>query len=135
MRAMRHALETSGVDPKDVGYVNAHGTSTKLGDVAETKAIKAVFGDHARELAVSSTKSVHGHLLGAAGAIEAAACILAINRGLIPPTINLDTPDPDCDLDYVPNKARKADIKVAISNSFGFGGHNATLVIKAPEAN
>src|SRR6266581_2404133 len=130
MRAMRQALETSGVDPKEVGYVNAHGTSTKLGDVAETRAIKAVFGDHARELAVSSTKSVHGHLLGAAGAIEAAACVLALDRGLLPPTINLDDPDPDCDLDYVPNKARRADIKVAISNSFGFGGHNATLVIK-----
>ena len=127
---MRHALETSGVDPKEVGYVNAHGTSTKLGDVAETRAIKAVFGDHARELAVSSTKSVHGHLLGAAGAIEAAACVLALDRGLLPPTINLDAPDPECDLDYVPNKARKADIRVAISNSFGFGGHNATLVIK-----
>ncbi len=134
-RAMKRALETSGVNPEDVAYINAHGTSTKLGDVAETKAIKSVFGDHAYKLAVSSTKSVHGHLLGAAGAIEAAACVLAMNRGLIPPTINLDTPDPDCDLDYVPNKARKADIKVAMSNSFGFGGHNATLVIKAPEAN
>ncbi len=132
MRAMRNALETSGVDPNDVGYVNAHGTSTKLGDVAETRAIKAVFGDHARELAVSSTKSVHGHLLGAAGAIEAAACVLALDRGLLPPTINLDDPDPECDLDYVPNKARKAHINVAISNSFGFGGHNATLVIKRP---
>src|SRR5215831_6958000 len=129
-RAMHRALESSGIDPNDVGYVNAHGTSTKLGDVAETKAIKSVFGDHAYELAVSSTKSVHGHLLGAAGAIEAAACVLALERGLLPPTINLDDPDPDCDLDYVPNKARKSDIKVAISNSFGFGGHNATLVIK-----
>jgi 3-oxoacyl-[acyl-carrier-protein] synthase II len=135
IRAMKRAIEKSGVDPNEIGYVNAHGTSTKLGDVAETKAIKAVFGDHAYELAVSSTKSVHGHLLGAAGAIEAAACILAIDRGLLPPTINLDDPDPDCDLDYVPNKARKADIKVALSNSFGFGGHNASLVIKAPEAN
>jgi len=135
IRAMRKALEMSGVDPNDVGYVNAHGTSTKLGDVAETKAIKAVFGDHARELAVSSTKSVHGHLLGAAGAIEAAACILALDRGLLPPTINLEDQDPECDLDYVPNKARKAEIKVALSNSFGFGGHNASLVIKAPEAN
>ncbi|TMB98294.1 MAG: beta-ketoacyl-ACP synthase II [Chloroflexi bacterium] len=134
IRAMKSALEKSGVDLKDVGYVNAHGTSTKLGDVAETKAIKAVFGDHAQKLAVSSTKSVHGHLLGAAGAIEAAACILAIDRGLLPPTINLDDPDPECDLDYVPNKARKADVKVALSNSFGFGGHNASLVIKAPEA-
>src|SRR2546430_3065951 len=107
MRAMRHALETSGVDPKDVGYVNAHGTSTKLGDVAETKAIKAVFGDHARELAISSTKSVHGHLLGAAGAIEAAACVLALDRGLLPPTINLDDPDPECDLDYVDRKSTR----------------------------
>ena len=135
MRAMRRALETSGVEVTDVGYVNAHGTSTKLGDVAETKAIKAVFGDHAHHLAVSSTKSVHGHLFGAAGAIEAAACVLALNRGMLPPTINLDDPDPECDLDYVPNKARKADIKVAMSNSFGFGGHNATLVIKGPQAN
>jgi 3-oxoacyl-[acyl-carrier-protein] synthase II len=135
IRAMNNALKMSGVDPNEVGYVNAHGTSTKLGDVAETKAIKAVFGDHAHELAVSSTKSVHGHLLGAAGAIEAAACILALDRGLLPPTINLDDPDPECDLDYVPNKARKANIKVALSNSFGFGGHNASLVIKAPEAN
>jgi len=134
-RAMRRALENSGVDPKDVGYINAHGTSTKLGDLAETKAIKEVFGDQAHKVAISSTKSVHGHLLGAAGAIEAAACVMAINRGLIPPTINLDNQDPECDLDYVPNKARKADIKVAMSNSFGFGGHNATLVIKAPEAN
>jgi 3-oxoacyl-[acyl-carrier-protein] synthase II len=127
---MRHALQTSGVSPNEVGYINAHGTSTKFGDVAETKAIKVVFGDHARALAVSSTKSVHGHLLGAAGAIEAAACVLAIDRGLLPPTINLDDPDPECDLDYVPNKARKADVDVALSNSFGFGGHNATLVIK-----
>jgi 3-oxoacyl-[acyl-carrier-protein] synthase II len=135
IRAMKRALEKSGVELTDVGYINAHGTSTKLGDVAETKAIKAVFGDHAYKLAVSSTKSVHGHLLGAAGAIEAAACVLALDRGLLPPTINLDDPDPECDLDYVPNKARKADVKVALSNSFGFGGHNAALVIKAPEAN
>src|SRR6266851_907737 len=120
MRAMRRALDKSGVELTDVGYINAHGTSTKLGDVAY-------------KLAVSSTKSVHGHLLGAAGAIEAAACILALDRGMLPPTINLDNPDPECDLDYVPNKARKADIKVAVSNSFGFGGHNATLVIKGPE--
>jgi 3-oxoacyl-[acyl-carrier-protein] synthase II len=134
IRAMRRALDKSGVDLTDVGYINAHGTSTKLGDVAETKAIKAVFGDHAHSLAVSSTKSVHGHLLGAAGAIEAAACILALDRGVIPPTINLDHQDPECDLDYVPNKARKADLKVAVSNSFGFGGHNACLVIKGPQA-
>jgi 3-oxoacyl-[acyl-carrier-protein] synthase II len=134
IRAMRRALDKSGVDLTDVGYINAHGTSTKLGDVAETKAIKAVFGDHAHSLAVSSTKSVHGHLLGAAGAIEAAACILALDRRVIPPTINLDHQDPECDLDYVPNKARKADLKVAVSNSFGFGGHNACLVIKGPQA-
>src|SRR4029077_10080633 len=99
-------IEKSGVDPSEIGYVNAHGTSTKLGDVAETKGIKAGFGGHAYKLAVSSTKSVHGHLLGAAGAIEAAACILALNRSLLPPTINLDDPDPDCDLDNLPNKPR-----------------------------
>src|SRR5437660_12763191 len=110
MRAMRRALENSGVDPKEVGYVNAHGTSTKLGDVAETKAIKSVFGHHAYKLAVSSTKSVHGHLLGAAGAIEAAACILALNRGLLPATINQGNHDPECDLDSVPTKARKANV-------------------------
>ena len=131
-RAMKQALEKSGVDPTEVGYVNAHGTSTKLGDIAETKAIKSVFGDHAYKLAVSSTKSVHGHLLGGAGAIEAAACVMALDRGVLPPTINLDNQDPECDLDYVPNRARKADVNVAISNSFGFGGHNATLVIKKP---
>ena len=133
IRAMRRALQKSGVELTDVDYINAHGTSTQLGDIAETKAIKAVFGEHAQKLAVSSTKSVHGHLLGAAGAIEAAACVLALNRGLLPPTINLDQPDPDCDLDYVPNKARQVDLKVVISNSFGFGGHNATLVIKGPD--
>jgi 3-oxoacyl-[acyl-carrier-protein] synthase II len=115
--------------------LNAHGTSTTLGDVAETKAIKDVFGDHAYKLAVSSTKSVHAHLLGAAGAMEAAATVMALERGMLPPTINLDTPDPECDLDYVPNKPRKADVNVAISNSFGFGGHNATLVIRKPDPN
>lgn len=129
IRAMRRALNKAGVQPDEVDYVNAHGTSTKLGDIAETKAIHEVFGDHATQLAVSSTKSVHAHLLGAAGAMEAAACVLAIDRGLIPPTINLDNQDPDCDLDYVPNRARPARVDVAISNSFGFGGHNATLVI------
>jgi 3-oxoacyl-[acyl-carrier-protein] synthase II len=134
-RAMVKALEMSGVELTEVGYINAHGTSTKLGDVAETKAIKSVFGDHAYKLAVSSTKSVHGHLLGAAGALEAAACVLAMERGLIPPTINLDNQDPECDLDYVPNKARRAEVKVSLSNSFGFGGHNATLVIKSPQGN
>jgi 3-oxoacyl-[acyl-carrier-protein] synthase II len=130
IRAMRRALEKAGVQADEVGYVNAHGTSTKLGDIAETKAIHEVFGDHAGKLAVSSTKSVHAHLLGAAGAMEAAACVLAIDRGLVPPTINLDNQDPDCDLDYVPNTARAARVDVAISNSFGFGGHNATVVIR-----
>jgi 3-oxoacyl-[acyl-carrier-protein] synthase II len=126
---MRKALSKAGIEPQKVDYVNAHGTSTKLGDIAETKAIKQVFGEHAYKLAVSSTKSVHAHLLGAAGAMEAAACVLAIDRGLIPPTINLDDQDPECDLDYVPNRARQAKVDVAVSNSFGFGGHNATLVI------
>jgi 3-oxoacyl-[acyl-carrier-protein] synthase II len=135
IRAMRKALAKAAVEPGDVDYVNAHGTSTKLGDVAETRAIREVFGPHADRLAVSSTKSVHGHLLGAAGAIEAAACVLAIDRGLIPPTINLDQQDPECDLDYVPNRARPAKVDVAISNSFGFGGHNATLVIRRPDPN
>src|SRR5712692_2468408 len=135
IRAMRKALTRAGVQPEEVGYINAHGTSTKLGDVAETKAIKEVFGEHAHQLAVSSTKSVHAHLLGAAGAMEAAACVLAIQRGMLPPTINLDRQDPDCDLDYVPNHARPAEVGVAISNSFGFGGHNATVVIRKPEAN
>ena len=130
IRAMRRALEKAGVLADEVDYVNAHGMSTKLGDIAETKAIHEVFGDHAGKLAVSSTKSVHAHLLGAAGAMEAAACVLAIDRGLVPPTINLDNQDPDCDLDYVPNTARAARVDVAISNSFGFGGHNATLVIR-----
>jgi 3-oxoacyl-[acyl-carrier-protein] synthase II len=135
IRAMRRAIAKAGVEPQEVGYINAHGTSTKLGDIAETRAIKEVFGDHAYKLAVSSTKSVHAHLLGAAGAMEAAATVMAIDRGMLPPTINLDTPDPECDLDYVPNKARKAKVDVALSNSFGFGGHNATLVIRRPDPN
>jgi len=133
VRAMRRALRKAGIEPEDVDYVNAHGTSTKLGDVAETRAIREVFGEHADRLAVSSTKSVHAHLLGAAGAMEAAACVLAIDRGLIPPTINLDEQDPECDLDYVPNRARPATVGVAISNSFGFGGHNATLAFRRPD--
>ena len=132
-RAMRAALHRAGVRPDEVAYVNAHGTSTRLGDVAETRAIERVFGDHAASLLVSSTKSVHGHLLGAAGALEAAACVLAIQRGLVPPTINLDTRDPECGLDFVPHRARAANVDVAISNSFGFGGHNATLVLRRPE--
>jgi 3-oxoacyl-[acyl-carrier-protein] synthase II len=135
IRAMRKALRKAGMQPHEVDYVNAHGTSTKLGDVAETKAIHEVFGEHAPKLAISSTKSMHAHLLGAAGAMEAAACVLAIDRGLIPPTINLDDQDPECDLDYVPNRARAATVDVAMSNSFGFGGHNAALVIRRPELN
>src|SRR2546430_10255034 len=135
IRAMRKALGRAGVAQSEVDYVNAHGTSTKLGDIAETKVIKDVFGEHAKRLMVSSTKSVHAHLLGAAGAIEAAACVLAMQRGLVPPTINLDNQDPECDLDYVPNRARKAEVNVAISNSFGFGGHNATLVLRRAELN
>ncbi|MBO0687855.1 MAG: beta-ketoacyl-[acyl-carrier-protein] synthase II, partial [Candidatus Dormibacteraeota bacterium] len=135
IRAMRTALRRSHLEPAQVDYVNAHGTSTKLGDIAETKAIKEVFGEHADRLMVSSTKSVHAHLLGAAGAIEAAACVLAIERGLVPPTINLDQQDPECDLDCVPNRARPARVDVAISNSFGFGGHNATLVLRRADLN
>jgi 3-oxoacyl-[acyl-carrier-protein] synthase II len=134
-RAMRKALVKAGLEPSEVQYVNAHGTSTKLGDVAETRAIKSVFGDHASSLLVSSTKSVHAHLLGAAGAMEAAATILAIERGAAPPTINLDRQDPECDLDYVPNQARPGRIDAAISNSFGFGGHNSTLVLRRPGSN
>ncbi|MGH7776444.1 MAG: beta-ketoacyl-ACP synthase II [Candidatus Dormibacterales bacterium] len=132
-RAMRKALSKAGVEPAQVQYVNAHGTSTKIGDVAETRALKEVFGEHAGKLAISSTKSVHGHLLGAAGAMEAAACVLAMERGAIPPTINYETPDPECDLDYVPNHARPARVDVALSNSFGFGGHNACLVLRRPD--
>lgn len=134
-RAMRKALTKAGVEPERVGYVNAHGTSTKLGDIAETKAIKSVFKDHAGELAISSTKSMHGHLLGAAGALEAAATILALDRGILPPTINLDHQDPACDLDYIPKQARRKAVEYALSNSFGFGGHNATLLIRGPESN
>ena len=126
---MRAALERAGVEPERVGYINAHGTSTPLGDAAETKAIKDVFGDHAHELAVSSTKSVMGHCFGAAGAIEAMMCVLAIHEGVLPPTINLRTPDPACDLDYVPNEAREAEIDVALSNAMGLGGHNACVLI------
>ena len=126
---MRAALRRADVKPERVGYVNAHGTSTPLGDLAETKAIKDVFGAHAYELAVSSTKSVMGHTFGAAGAIEAMMCVLAIHEGVIPPTINYRNPDPDCDLDYVPNEARPARIDVALSNAMGLGGHNGCVLI------
>jgi 3-oxoacyl-[acyl-carrier-protein] synthase II len=126
---MRAALERAQVDPGQVDYVNAHGTGTPLGDLAETQAIKEVFGDHAYELAVSSTKSMLGHMFGAAGAIEAMACALAIHEGTIPPTINYENPDPDLDLDYVPNEARKAEIRVALSNAMGLGGHNGCVLL------
>ncbi|MBI5707204.1 MAG: beta-ketoacyl-ACP synthase II [Armatimonadetes bacterium] len=129
-RAMQMALNRAGVKPEEVGYINAHGTSTQLNDKLETAAIKRVFGEHALKVPVSSTKSMIGHTLGAAGAIEALICILAMRDGVLPPTINLETPDPECDLDYIPNKARKADCDVALSNSFGFGGHNVALVFR-----
>ena len=126
---MRAALLRSGVEPERVGYINAHGTSTPLGDLAETKAIKAVFGDHAYKLAVSSTKSMMGHTFGAAGAIEAMMCALALHEGVIPPTINYRHPDPDCDLDYVPNEARPVQVDVALSNAMGLGGHNGCVLL------
>jgi 3-oxoacyl-[acyl-carrier-protein] synthase II len=130
VRSMRLALRDAGAPPSLVDYINAHGTSTPAGDLNETLAIKTVFGDHARSLAVSSTKSMTGHLLGAAGGIESVITVLAIVRGMLPPTINYDTPDPECDLDYVPNTARRKDVRYAMTNSFGFGGTNATLVFK-----
>jgi 3-oxoacyl-[acyl-carrier-protein] synthase II len=126
---MRRALARAGVEPKRVGYVNAHGTSTPLGDLAETKAIKDVFGEHAYRLAVSSTKSVTGHCFGAAGAIEAMMCVLAIHEGILPPTINYEQPDPACDLDYVPNEARRVQVEVALSNAMGLGGHNGCVLV------
>jgi 3-oxoacyl-[acyl-carrier-protein] synthase II len=129
-RAMARALRDAGVEPSAVGYINAHGTSTPYNDKSETMAIKRVFGAHARKLAVSSTKSMTGHLLGAAGGIEAIATAFAIHHGVLPPTINYETPDPECDLDYIPNHARKQDVEVALSNAFGFGGTNATIVLR-----
>ena len=134
-RAMRKAIEKAGLAPTDVDYVNAHGTSTPVGDVVETRALKDVFGEHALRLPVSSTKSMHGHLLGGAGALEAAVCVLAIQRGVIPPTINLEQPDTACDLDYVPKIARRQDVRVAVSNSFGLGGHNASLLMRKVDLN
>jgi 3-oxoacyl-[acyl-carrier-protein] synthase II len=130
-RAMRMALADAGINPEDVDYINAHGTSTPLGDVSETKVIKrALGGGVARKVPISSTKGATGHCLGASGAVEAIFCTLAIQQGVLPPTINYATPDPDCDLDYIPNEAREADVKVAVSNSFGFGGHNATIILR-----
>jgi 3-oxoacyl-[acyl-carrier-protein] synthase II len=126
---MRAALRRAGVEPERVGYINAHGTSTPLGDAAETKAIKDVFGEHAHRLAVSSTKSMMGHTLGAAGAIEAMMCVLALHEGVLPPTINYVHPDPDCDLDYVPNEAREVRVEVALSNAMGLGGHNGCVLL------
>lgn len=130
-RCMNLALKDANILPSDVGYINAHGTSTELNDKNETTAIKTVFGEHAYKLAVSSTKSMTGHLLGGAGAIEAIITALALKEGFLPPTINYNTPDPECDLDYVPNVGRESAITYALSNSFGFGGHNATIVLKA----
>ena len=126
---MRRALARAGLEPERVGYINAHGTSTPLGDAAETRAIKEVFGAHAYELAVSSTKSVTGHCFGAAGAIEAMMCVLAISEGVLPPTINYEHPDPECDLDYVPNEARRVHVDVALSNAMGLGGHNGCVLV------
>ena len=130
-RAMKHALDDAGISPNDVDYVNAHGTSTPLNDPMETKAIKTAFGDRAYQVPISSTKSMLGHLLGAAGAVEGIVSLKTIETGVITPTINYETPDPECDLDYVPNTAREAKVRVVLSNSFGFGGHNASLVFRA----
>ncbi len=126
-RAMRMALNSGGLNPEDISYINAHGTSTPQGDACETQAIKSVFGDHARRLAVSSTKGATGHMLGAAGGVEMAVCCKALETDTVPPTINYETPDPDCDLDYVPNEAREMEVSAIANNSFGFGGHNACL--------
>jgi 3-oxoacyl-[acyl-carrier-protein] synthase II len=131
---MRLALEEAGAKPEEIGYINAHGTSTPLNDKYETSAIKKAFGDHAAHIAVSSTKSMIGHLLGAAGAVEAIATAFALRDGVIPPTIGYRQPDPDCDLDYVPNTARLAPIRLALSNSFGFGGHNGVVCLRKWDA-
>ena len=129
-RCMKMALRHSGLNPSDISYINAHGTSTPQGDICETQAIKSVFGEHAKQLAVSSTKGATGHMLGAAGAVEMAICAKAIETGIVPPTINLDNPDPQCDLDYVPHTAREMKVNAIINNSFGFGGHNASVIAK-----
>ncbi|GMA58876.1 hypothetical protein GCM10025858_33790 [Alicyclobacillus sacchari] len=129
-RVMKAALEDAGLETSDIDYINAHGTSTEFNDRIETLAVKRLFGDHAYKLAMSSIKSMTGHLLGAAGGVEAVACVKTLQEGMIPPTTNYETPDPECDLDYVPNVARKSDVKVVMSNSFGFGGHNASLIFR-----
>jgi 3-oxoacyl-[acyl-carrier-protein] synthase II len=129
-RCMRIALRTGGLNSQDISYINAHGTSTPQGDIAETEAIKTVFGEHARNLAVSSTKGATGHMLGAAGAVEMIVCAKAIDTDTVPPTINYEVKDPECDLDYVPNSARQMKVNAIVNNSFGFGGHNASLVAR-----
>ncbi|MCA9956250.1 MAG: beta-ACP synthase, partial [Anaerolineales bacterium] len=129
-RAIRKALDDAGLKPEDVDYISAHGTSTPLNDASETAAIKAALGEHAYNVGISSTKSMTGHIMGATGAIETVFCTMAIQDQIMPPTINYETPDPDCDLDYIPNKARPAQVEVCLNNAFGFGGHNAVLVIK-----
>ena len=126
---MQNALNDAGLSTKDIGYINAHGTSTQLNDKSETSAIKTVFGNHAYNVPISSTKSMTGHLLGAAGAMEALICVKTLQDSILPPTINYETPDPDCDLDYVPNEARRVKVQHVLSNSFGFGGHNASIII------
>ncbi|MEX0603469.1 beta-ketoacyl synthase N-terminal-like domain-containing protein, partial [Marinobacter sp.] len=133
-RSMKNAIRDAGISPSDIQYINAHGTSTQVGDVAEVAAVKEVFGDHAYKLAVSSTKSMTGHLLGAAGAVEAIFSLLAIRDGVLPPTINLEDPDDGCDLDFVANASRKSEVRVALSNSFGFGGTNGTLIFSRYDA-
>jgi 3-oxoacyl-[acyl-carrier-protein] synthase II len=130
IRVIRQALASAGAAPEDIDYINAHGTSTPINDRMESAAVKSVFGQHAYRIPISSTKSMTGHLIGAAGALEAAICALVIQQGIIPPTINLTHPDPDCDLDYVPDKARKAEVNATLSNSFGFGGRNSALVLR-----
>jgi 3-oxoacyl-[acyl-carrier-protein] synthase II len=127
---MRAALERAGIGPEEVGYINAHGTSTPLNDKYESVAIESVFGEHARKLAISSTKSMTGHMMGAAGAFEGFVCAKVLETGCIPPTINLRHPDPELTLDYVPNEARAADVRVALSNSMGLGGHNSTVILR-----
>ena len=129
-RCMRWAMEDAGIKPEEVDYINAHGTSTTMNDASETAAIKTALGEHAYKVPISSTKSMIGHTLGASGALESVACVRTLQEGLIHPTINYEHPDPDCDLDYVPNQARQADVRVILKNSFGFGGQNACLVFR-----